>query len=231
MGEPQVSTDPLDLARVSFAGGVVTGPIHQGRYYVPLRVAKRIRDEAKAAPALPYTAEDVEFLEALARSWACGNLGRSNRLFDLASRLAQSLPGEKLDALIEWADARPTSLTDHLFEYRILKEIEQWARAQVHVQPDDRVRIALPIVVNQATNPGWWAWRDALAVGQCGTVKDLDFYGGKWRAGVVLDEEWCVDDLPNRISVRRPGTYTFCINVGALEGIKAAPSELPGGET
>jgi hypothetical protein len=80
-----------------------------------------------------------------------------------------------------------------------LREIEKWAIASLGLdyKPGDRVEIIHPRP-SQSTH-GWFAYREALAVGQTGIAGEISFnqysHGGRgaWHVLVGLDRCWSVD--------------------------------------
>lgn len=117
---------------------------------------------------------------------------------------AMKLYQEAFDKMQQAQRALSGGPQSYYFE-RILEYVEVLFDKYAPFKDGDRVVICkAPDCEN-----GWKCHEQDLQRGAKGTIKNVDYYKGKWRAGVVLDKETWMDG-----KVRKPCStkHTFCLN-------------------
>lgn len=102
-------------------------------------------------------------------------------------------PAPALQEFLTTLQQMPTS--DWKYQLEKFQAITAWAIKQACTFSEgDRVVIAKDLNITQEESWGWMPYREALAVGQTGTVQRIDFntHWGYWYAEVILDREWSV---------------------------------------
>jgi len=92
---------------------------------------------------------------------------------------------DTLKKLCTWAEERPWSEVKYSMERLEYFEQELFKYAQFSV--GDEVEIGKDMNLTQETSPGYWSYRDRLAVGCCGKIVGVDHYKGKFRYSVVME--------------------------------------------
>jgi hypothetical protein len=73
----------------------------------------------------------------------------------------------------------------------------------------DRVVLTETPVINSLESWGWVGSKHFLVKGAKGTVDEIDFYDGQFRAGVIFDDETWVDTDGNKHLPHRPHQHWF----------------------
>jgi hypothetical protein len=83
------------------------------------------------------------------------------------------------------------------YEIKNLRAIRDWAlqRTGVDFIEGDRVVIAEDLGIKP--DSGWWQYRETLAKGQTGIVKEIGFneWHSYWYAGFFPDQEWSISSF------------------------------------
>lgn len=95
-----------------------------------------------------------------------------------------------------------------------LRAVEKWARerAGINYEVDDRVVIVSSTPQLRASTKrnlrnggvnGWYRYRESLAVGQSGVVRQIYFsaYHNAWHCMVALDRAWSIDEDTDGLGV------------------------------
>lgn len=104
----------------------------------------------------------------------------------------------ELEAMLD--SYRALDLHKMRYELEVLSAIRDWAIKSLSLgyEVGDRVEIVVPYPQVQAKdgNNGWHAYREALAMGQSGVVREISFNvrRRKWQTLVAMDRCWSVVD-------------------------------------
>lgn len=81
------------------------------------------------------------------------------------------------------------------FEIDTLRAIRDWALQQTGIDFAEGDSVLIAEDLNIGPDSGWWHYRETLAKGQTGIVKEIGFngYHKYWYASFVPDREWAMN--------------------------------------
>ena len=92
---------------------------------------------------------------------------------------------DNLKKLYDWSQDKPR--VDINYAIKKLEYYGQELFKYAHFQVEDEVEIAKDLKLKEGH--GWYNYKDRLAVGCRGIVKEIDHYGGVFRYAVTMDPQ------------------------------------------
>lgn len=90
------------------------------------------------------------------------------------------------------------------YEIQNLRAIREWALKQTGMDFVEGDRVVIAEDLDIKPDSGWWHYRETLAKGQTGIVKQIGFndWHSYWYASFVPDQEWAITSWPTDAVLR-----------------------------